>query len=259
MAPSLAILTHFYNEEVLLPHWIDQHKDLADECIMVNHGSTDSSLEIIKALAPSHWKVVDTKLTDFDAAANDQEIMEWEKTLKTDFKFTINLTEFIFCKDLKQIMEEYKDKDAIGFKAYMMVDKDLNLPLDEPLWKSRTHGYLDNGSAVNSRRGRYMHTHPCGNYNTGRHSTTFSNTVAQDDWNILFASFSPWPQAQARKLQIQTKMVPEKSFHLAQGVQHAQTKESLEVFYQQELAKSSDLMLDTNFKLQYDAYMEKHS
>lgn len=251
---TLGLVTHFYNEEILLPHWIKLHREIVDDCILIDYASTDNSREIIKSLAPSYWRVVDSRNEVFDPWKVDDEVEEWELELRTDWKFCLNVTEMLWCKDLKQIMEDNRGKDAIGFKSYMMVDSNLNLSLDEPLWKNRTNGYLDDGSAVNSRRGRFMHSHNHGHYNLGRHGTPFPDIVTDDNWNLIFASFSPWPQAVGRKMQIQTKADPTQ---LAQGfgLQHRQTLETLDAFYKQELSKSNDLLLDKNFKINYDHYI----
>lgn len=253
MKPSLGLVTHVWNEEMLMPHWINHHLPQCEDAIIIDHNSSDRTVEICRELAP-HWRVVQTKLAEFDAHLLDQEVQEIELLLNTDFKMTLNVTEFLFCKDLPAIMEEHKDKEAIGFRAYMMVDKDLDLPLDEPLWKNRTHGYLDNWSAMNSRRERYMHSHDHGHYNLGRHGCTFSNIIDSSSWNILFASFSPWPQAVNRRLMIQTKQ-SQRDILQGSGIQHRQSPETLNNFYQSELAKSKDLLLtDSNFKAHHDFF-----
>lgn len=255
MPSSLGLVTHVWNEEVLLPHWIRHHLPLADDCIIIDHGSTDSTLDICKELAP-HWRVVPTKLPAFDAHLLDAEVQETELLLSTEWKMALNVTEFLFHSTLRTLMEEFKDYDAIGFKAYMMVDKVLDLPLDAPLWQNRTFGYMDDGSAMNSRRGRYMHSHDHGHYNLGRHGTSFPRHIESDDWNILFASFSPWPQAIKRKLQIQER-IPLSDKQNGFGIQHLQNTQTLNNFYLQELAKSSDLLLDSNFKMNYDYFVDQ--
>ncbi|MBJ3789276.1 glycosyltransferase family 2 protein, partial [Bacillus sp. OA1] len=42
------IISHFYNEEYLLPWWLMHHTKIFDHGILINRGSTDRSVEICK-------------------------------------------------------------------------------------------------------------------------------------------------------------------------------------------------------------------
>jgi hypothetical protein len=250
---AIGIVSHFYNEEMLLPYFIRHYKPLVEEAIMVDHKSTDTSREIIKSLAPD-WKIVDTKLKHFDAHELDAEVQEHETQLKTTWKFSPNVTELIFCKDLKDILEEHgKDFDAIGLRAYMMVDpEEIPLPSDGPIFKDRTWGYLDDESALASRRWRYIHKKEHGAYALGRHGVGIEKQTRSEDWNILFLHFSPWPQSLARKSQILGKRSPS-DIAGGLGIQHG-TEDQIKAIYEQEKPKARDLLLDKKFKEQYDYY-----
>lgn len=50
---SLTVISHFYNEEYLLPWWLNHHKNIFDNGILINYGSTDKSVEIIKSICPT--------------------------------------------------------------------------------------------------------------------------------------------------------------------------------------------------------------
>ena len=52
------LISHFFNEEFLLPYWIQQHAPMFDMAILLDYNSTDRSLEIIRREAPSTWKTV---------------------------------------------------------------------------------------------------------------------------------------------------------------------------------------------------------
>ena len=52
MKEKLTIIGTFYNEEYLLPYWLKHHTRLFDHGILINWGSTDNSVEIIKRYAP---------------------------------------------------------------------------------------------------------------------------------------------------------------------------------------------------------------
>ena len=53
------LITHFYNEEYLLPFWIKHHRDVFDNAILINYRSTYNSDRLIKKLAPSSLEIVD--------------------------------------------------------------------------------------------------------------------------------------------------------------------------------------------------------
>jgi hypothetical protein len=62
------IICHFYNEEYLLPWWLNHHKKIFNDGLMINYGSTDRSVELIKQICPT-WKIVDTKNEYFGAGS----------------------------------------------------------------------------------------------------------------------------------------------------------------------------------------------
>src|SRR3989338_10342568 len=74
------LISHFYNEEFLLPYWISHHAPLFDHVVLIDYHSSDNSLNIIRKYAPSHWKVVTTKNKYFEALSFDQEVRDIEKT-----------------------------------------------------------------------------------------------------------------------------------------------------------------------------------
>ena len=164
---SLGLIFHFYSESLLLPHFVRHYLPLIDSAIGINHRSTDNSVEIIKSLAP-HWRVVDTGLNEFDARQNDLECMEYEKELKTKWKFISNVTEFLFIPDLKNRLEEIEKTCPsgldFGIRTVSLVDKE-QLSIIDPICANRTHGYIYYEKAVETtRRYRYIHKAPQGEY-----------------------------------------------------------------------------------------------
>ena len=69
------ILSHFYNEEYLLPYWLKHHRNYFDHGIMIDYASTDNSVDIIKTLCPN-WRVVSSKNLNFEATSVDKEAKE---------------------------------------------------------------------------------------------------------------------------------------------------------------------------------------
>ena len=47
---NLTIISHFYNEEYLLPFWLNHHKKYFTNAIMIDYDSTDNSVDIIKKI-----------------------------------------------------------------------------------------------------------------------------------------------------------------------------------------------------------------
>ncbi|PFY55127.1 hypothetical protein COL52_26315, partial [Bacillus toyonensis] len=85
---NTTLISHFYNEEYLLPWWLMHHTKLFDHGILINRGSTDRSVEICKLFAP-HWEIRDSKVLEFDAVLVDQEVMNIEKEI-TGWKMVLN-------------------------------------------------------------------------------------------------------------------------------------------------------------------------
>ena len=80
---SLTVISHIFNEEYLLPFWLEYHSQIFDYGIIIDYCSTDSSIEIVKKFCP-HWKIIKTKnIIDgkplFDAKLVDDEVIEIEK------------------------------------------------------------------------------------------------------------------------------------------------------------------------------------
>ena len=95
--PMTTLISHFYNEEYLLPWWLMHHTKLFDHGILINRSSTDRSVEICQQYAP-HWEIRNSKVLEFDAIQVDHEVMDIEKEV-TGWKMTLNTTEFLCCRD----------------------------------------------------------------------------------------------------------------------------------------------------------------
>ena len=53
---TLTVISHIFNEEYLLPFWLENHKNMFDHGIIIDYCSTDSSVEIIKKYCPT-WEL----------------------------------------------------------------------------------------------------------------------------------------------------------------------------------------------------------
>src|SRR5271166_3161862 len=96
------IISHFYNEEFLLPYWLEHHKLIFNYGVLIDYASTDRSREIIRRIAP-HWKVVQSRNSHFHFIEVDKEVMEIERTIP-GWKMALNTTEFLIHSDLDKFL-----------------------------------------------------------------------------------------------------------------------------------------------------------
>lgn len=226
------LISHFFNEEFLLPYFLRHHVPMFDHGVMINHCSTDSSVDIIKALAPG-WEIVDTTLENFDAELNDREVESHEARFPDDWKVVLNVTEFIIHPDLRWFLREQlkKNQHWVWMRDFGIVDtlEEQDKPVtDEPLWLQREHGF--DAATV---RSRMIHRYQHGDWILGRHSSHKSRKhpgMLTDEVLVLWYGWSPMSCCRPRKLQIQTR-IPEKDKALRRGVEHIQTPESLQETY----------------------------
>jgi hypothetical protein len=206
---KLTLLSHFYNEEYLLPWWLQHHSKIFSDAILIDYNSTDRSVEIIKEYCPT-WKVVKSENEYFDATLVDQEVMRYEETID-GYKICLNTTEFIH----GDILSELKDESLNCFRiqAISIVDDNPNeiLSYDDNIIDIKKFGYLDGA--------RFIHNHTSGNYLAGRHQTYLPITGELGS-TIRHLKYAPWNQRFIdRKLQI-SKRVPDSDVLKEFGLHH---------------------------------------
>ncbi|MGH0612644.1 glycosyltransferase family 2 protein [Bacillus cereus] len=243
---TTTVISHFYNEEYLLPWWLMHHTKLFDHGILINKGSTDRSVEICKQFAP-HWEVRNSANPEFDALATDREVMEVEQEVE-GWKMILNTTEFLCVQDKETFWESLTN---LGGRMYwiegLIMVEDPNYNYSEliytiPLMKQRFHGYLPENWRL-WRRGRFIHNHEHGSYTVGRHLTAHECTNYPPLACILWFGFSPWNDAiRKRKLQIGSTL-SEGSKAAGMGTHHVITPEILEKWYRELAAGTQDLRL----------------
>jgi len=175
------IITHFWNEEVLLPHWLKHHLELFDHGVLINYRSTDRSVEIIKELAPN-WEIHDTVNKDFTPESCDTEVSEYEKQ-HPGWKIALTLSEFLYIDNLKNFISQFEKDfptlDAVRTQGMIMVDScdEQNKALIDtrPLVLQRHHGYIEShySNPINHHlfcsRSRLLHKKEYEVYTAGRH------------------------------------------------------------------------------------------
>lgn len=161
------VITHFYNEEYLLPWWLEHHKKHFDYGVLIDYHSTDRSVEICKEICP-HWQVVTSIHTQFDAAACDYEIMFYESQIP-DWKIALTTTEFLV-GNIDRLAHNLPGKHQHFIPGIRFTKWDPLGTLDKtkPLWDQITTGisYYDDPTAHQCRN--FHNLNDC-QYPVGRH------------------------------------------------------------------------------------------
>jgi hypothetical protein len=240
------VICHFFNEEYLLPWWLKHHRGQFDYGILIDHGSTDSSADICRELAPD-WRLVRSRLTRFDAYMTDFEVMEYERGLP-GWKIALNVTEFLMSTAPLSVLEEYlvqNNRTGCAATGMLMVDdqpytpRDHNIPL--PL---QCHFGVDDNTIVDPaqrkalnilavpQRNRFYHRNEVGMYHPGRHLTfNPDGQFRMADLMVFHYGYAPWnEQVLRRKIQVGTKIHPE-DVNRGWGLHHLRGAEHLQLDY----------------------------
>jgi hypothetical protein len=226
MSAPVVCITNIYNEEYLLPFWLNHHKDMFDFGIIVNYRCTDKSLEICKEICP-HWKIINTTNADFDIIANIREFMYIEEQLANAFKIVLNTTEFLVpFRPLKEIVQEYSNTQvSLNIKTYSPHSLQEYHPINA---KELFKNILNDDIKIDDtdRSARILHNYPNGAYHVGRHSTSLPSQNTDELCIVWFGFYPLNDQLLARKLQIGEKMTKQ-DLARGWGGQHVWSKETM--------------------------------
>jgi hypothetical protein len=251
------VITHFYNEEYLLPWWINHHKKLFDHGIMINHHSTDRSVEICKELCPSHWKIVDSINNDFNANACDNEVKEYEKTVD-GFKLTLTVTEFLLSPmSLNEINEKIFVDDVQYLKTFgvCMVDIFPHIcpSYEKSLIEQKHHGIIEN-NIFQELVGRYYHNQSFGDYGPGRHNlNNYYTTITSNEIFVLKYKFSPWNESMIQRMEQIGSKVPQSDLSKGWGRFHTLSRQDfINDYYNNFIDNAYNLTKNITFKAAFD-------
>ena len=213
----LLLITHFFNEEVLLPFWIRHHAPMFDMAILIDYNSTDRSLDIIRGEAPSSWRIVPSQNKFFMSINIDLEVMYYEKMYPTAWKIALNIPEFLIHVNLNEMLSKLEASNGtmiVRFRSVIMIGND-SVPFKRytHLLQQRTQ-YAQNPTAPGERFGvtlfsRFMHRCSHDIYKPGRHMITEQNWQWAPVGFIAKFQYTPWPEIMSRKLQISRRILPE--------------------------------------------------
>ena len=220
------LIAIFYNEEYILPWFLNHHKGIFDHGIMIDYHSTDRSREIINELCPT-WDIVTTRNPDFQADNIDTEIMDIEKNIE-GWKIALNVTEFMIGD--YTILNDEPGRYLIPSYFFVDCDRERTVTQDLPLYKQKTDGFGFKDHFL-ERRARSIHNVPvvypaqstqeC--MGPGRHWNAYNT----DKLVIFYYGWCPMDDGGfARKLQIQTQ-IPLVDRMRGWGFHHITNKETL--------------------------------
>ncbi len=214
------LLTTFFNEEYMLPWWLNHHKNNFDHGVLVDYNSTDRSVEIIKEICPN-WEIIPSRNQYFGAKECDDEVIDIEREIE-GWKVCLNVTEFLIGD--YSIMNDTPDQ-GIRISCSVMVDIFPNdVPVyDKPLIEQKSFGILFNEGGSQVRRPRIIHNKHSESYPLGRHYNQHDTEKLQ----VLWYGWSPFNETVIkRKLQIQTRS-PEHDKMRGFGAEHITTRKQL--------------------------------
>lgn len=235
----MTVISHFYNEEYLLPYWLLHHKQLFDHGILINYSSTDNSVDIIKALCPT-WEIRDSRNQEFSAGEVDKEVMDIENTVP-GFKLVLNTTEFLVPGPDFHTLKFTDRAGCYEIPRATIVDEDpiKRLSKSKPLVLQKHWGFIGNNNINGGSR--FIHNHDNGRYTLGRHQTTHRVDQVLSQSVIYWYGFAPFTtEFINRKLQIKHR-IPDSEKAANLGFQHLWTAEQLEQKRVDLLQKCEDL------------------
>lgn len=252
------LLSHFYNEQWMLPWFLNHHKTIFDHGIMIDYHSTDHSCDIIREICPD-WEIVTSRNPDFQADKIDTEVSDIEKSID-GWRICLNVTEQLI-GDYSILDDDPKQRHYL-LPSLFIVDTDYKTQVanpDFPLYEQYKHGFSfkDSQQHFLERRARSIHNYPF-EYPTqstrecmapGRHF----NFATTDQLVVLYYGWAPFDQNQlGRKLQIQTQ-IPNIDRQRGWGFHHITDDQGLEQRLNEKfIPMSRDITEDLDY------YVKKH-
>lgn len=194
------VITHFYNEEYLLPRWLEHHKKYFDFGICIDYASTDRSVEIIKDICPT-WQIFSSGNQYFDASKCDSEIEFYERQIP-GWRIALTVTEFLV-GDVNKLLVDTTARMQWYIPGIRFTEWDPDGQLDSrPLWEQLTKGVHYNTDPL-AHQCRSLHNFNDIKYTTGRH---FLPHNTEDACIFHYAHCIVGEPMVKRRLQIQHKI-----------------------------------------------------
>lgn len=223
----LTVVSHIFNEEYLLPFWLEHHVNIFDHGIIIDYCSTDNSVEIIHKYCPT-WEVIKTRNLNADGSPNfkadliDIEVCDIESRIN-GYKICLNTTEFLcLTKSKEDILNILNPKMYYGINIHCVMNRKQNF---YPKNAVDFFKGIELIGLANAERGhRFLHSDKNMKYTLGRHnyyaSNPNDNVYGHELFFILWTKFYPCNKNMfERKLQIQQN-IPQSDKNARYGYQH---------------------------------------
>ena len=243
MSNTLTVISHIFNEEYLLPFWLEHHKQIFDHGVIIDYCSTDRSVEIIKKYCPT-WEIIKTQnlnengTPNFEAILVDLEVNNVEERIN-GYKICLNTTEFLLITKSKDELINYLSKNVYYYINIhnVMADKKNFFPRNaiDFFKEIELIGYA---TKTMKRGHRILHSDLKLNYCHGRHWHYAENPEKiiynSELFFILWTKFYPFNNKTfERKLQIQKNIT--RDFDAGMGLQHRTNFQALIRDYKNDL------------------------
>lgn len=208
-----------FNEEYLLPFWIEHHRRIFSHVIFIDYHSTDKSLDIIRQQAPT-WEIRTTTTSQWDAKRDDDEVMEIERSI-SGFKIALNITDFFLPGSS---IEELVNKGDVQ-KLHVFTVCSSNETDNEPSTMCEILQNIERAQPE-IRGYRFLHSREDGKYHLGRHDSY--HLAIWSKAAIVWLGFYPWTERMIqRKLQFAKKM-SQCDINMGAGLQHLWSRKEME-------------------------------
>ena len=205
------LVSHFYNEALLLPFWIRHHAPMFDYAVLIDYNSTDDSREIIQRQAPPTWRIVPSIDPGYDATMVDKQVMNYELEHPNDWHLALTTTEFVVHSDLRRMLSTLDPPEGqsrvLQFPAMHMIGNDTR-PFQyfgSLLEQRSVYMRSDAARSFKTMYSRFIHTGlrsgSAPYYKVGRHAIHKPSRFVPHGF-IAKYMFTPWPEIIARKVQI---------------------------------------------------------
>lgn len=222
------LISHVFNEEYLLPFWLQHHATIFDHGIIIDYQSTDKSLDLVRQYCPS-WEIRTTRnirngLANFEAELVDREIEDIEQTIQ-GFKVCLNTTEFLV----------WDPQELDPQKHYHLLSWSVAGEPTADFYPTNIYEFFRHitvaGTHLN-RGYRYLHAESHLIYSPGRHSyygvEHCADKILRPKTMVIFHTRDyPWNEAMIqRRLQIQQN-IPESDKASGRGYQHITNRDQI--------------------------------
>lgn len=251
------IISHFYNEQYLLPKWLEHYRNHFDHGVLINYNSFDDSCDIIREMCPS-WEIIESEHEKFSPVTLGPQINKIVSQID-EWKTIMNTTEFLI-GDFSSLDKIHQPTSVFTHSMYMIDDRvDFFPNLHEMLTGIDNAVHYETDPSLRSMR--VIHNHPI-EYEAGRHFRGFPQS---ENFLILYFALAPVNNHMIqRKMQIQNK-IPDEEKKGRCGWQHWQSyyaeKNNFDKGYYDELDFHADVELlksqSSNVRKIIDSYLDK--